>query len=330
MSPDKFFEPLPLEDGKIIGCDISTETYLRQDPTIKRGDPGFVMSRSELMVFASNPQRWIRGYTFKDTDATEWGTLMDALFTCPPNTFDDRFAIQPETVTATKTMSIVKEGEAREGDQVPWQPLCKEAKDWTKEVKKSGKRIVRRSDYNDAMQAVKILEDDPWISQMTNEAQFQVMAIATYVDKETGLRIPLKCLIDILPSPKSIYSSMIFDYKTARDASPDKWAKVVDDQKYDVQAAMCLDIYHAARPRERWGFGHIIQENTFPFQQARRALDTYIAIGRIRMWEALKQYSKCLKENLWPSWDDVGAGVINGCGLTAPKEWLLTQYGLVR
>jgi hypothetical protein len=331
MNASDFFDPVKLEDGKIIGTDVPTEIYLRQDPAIKRGDPNFVMSRSELMLFDSNPQRWYRGYVFKDTDATEWGTLMDALFTCPSGRFDGNFAVQPETVTATKTMSIVKEGEARDGDLVPWQPLCKEAKEWTKEARKAGKQIVRRADYEDARQALKILKEDAWIGALTADAQYQVMCIATYVDRETKIAVPLKCLIDIVPSIKGQFSNSLADFKTARNASPDEWQKVIDRQNYDAQAAMSIDIYTASRPQERWVFHHVIQENEFPFQQARRTVgDNFVAIGRIKYVMALKRYCQCLKENAWPSWDDAGPGVVNGFGTTSPTEWTLTKYGLIR
>lgn len=328
MNPSDCYEPLKLVNGKVIGADIDTAAYLRQGD-VKRGDPNFVISRSELMLFRSNPQRWIRGYEFKDTDATEWGTLIDCLLTSP-QTFEKRFALQPDTVTATKTMAIVKEGEAEVGDKVPWQPLCKEAKDWNREAKARGLRVVKAGDYADASSAMQVLRQDAWIAEMLNGASFQVMAIATYVDSETKIEVPLKCLMDILPSMKGQFANAIIDFKTARTADPDTWNTVTDKQNYDAQAVMSLDIYGAAMPQERWVFNHIIQENQFPWQQARRYMsDTYLAIGRIKVLTALKQYCQCLKDNAWPSWDDAGATAL-GCGPINPKEWLITQYGLVR
>jgi len=330
MNPSQFLtDPLPFDGAKIVGINVSAATYLRQDPEVKRGHKDYVMSRSELMLFRSNPQRWIRGYTFKDTAATDWGTLIDCLVT-QPQAFDATFALQPETVTATKTMSCVKEGEAREGDQVPWQPLCKEAKEFNKQARAEGKQIVSARDFKDAKQALEVLKTDAYIAHMLNDALFQVMVIGNYVDKETGIIVPLKCLIDIVPSIKGRHANAIADFKTARSADPEKWNKVVDDQNYDAQAAICLDLYHSAKPKERWVFNHIIQENEFPYQQARRYMgDTYLAIGRIKVWTALQQYCKCLKEDSWPSWDDAGPMVVDGFGPIRPKDWLITQYGLV-
>jgi hypothetical protein len=306
--------PLGFVDGQIIGNNVKTEDYLRQDPEHPRGHPEFVISRSELMLFMSNPSRWIRGYTFKDTDATEWGSLIDCLLTSP-DTFKKRFALTPETCTATKTMKIVKEGNAQAGDPVPWSPTAAECKDWKEDQISRGLQVVSRDDWKCANDAIATLGKDAWIDSMLREASYQVMAIATYVDKDTGIKVPLKCLIDIVPSMKGQFANGLTDFKTARTAAPSDWDKACRKQHYDVQAVMSLDIWEACKPKERWVWYHVIQENEFPWQPARRYMtDTMMAMGRIDMWQALKRYCQCLKESTWPSWDDAGPGVVNGFG----------------
>jgi hypothetical protein len=280
------------------------------------------------MLFMSNPQRWIRGYEFKDTAATEWGTLIDCLVTCKGE-FEKRFALTPETCEATKTMKIVKEGKARAGDQVPWSPTATECREWKEEAESRGLQIVTRKEMEQANQAIAALKSDAWIGHMLAEASFQVMCIATYEDKDTKVKVPLKCLVDIVPSMKGQYANGLTDFKTARTASPKEWENACRKQHYDVQGAMSLDIWSACKPKERWCWYHIIQENEFPWQPARRYMsDTMLAMGRIDMWQALKRYCRCLKENQWPSWDDEGPQVVYGFGPINANKYQAEEYGL--
>jgi len=330
MSPSQFFEvnPLGFTDGQIVGNNVATEVYLRQDASKPRGHPEFVISRSELMLFASNPQRWIRGYSFKDTDATEWGSLIDCMVTSRDR-FDSLYVVTPATCQATKTMKIVKDGKAREGDQVPWSPLAAECKEWKAEQEAKGLTVVSLATWEEAKTAIQALKTDAWIGHMLAEASFQVMCIATYEDKDTKVKVPLKCLVDIVPSMKGQYANGLTDFKTARTASPKEWENACRKQHYDVQGAMSLDIWSACKPKERWCWYHIIQENEFPWQPARRYMsDTMLAMGRIDMWQALKRYCRCLKENQWPSWDDEGPQVVYGFGPINANKYQAEEYGL--
>jgi hypothetical protein len=77
----------PFASARILGRQVDQSAY-RQDVSL-RGTPGYVMSRSELTEFMHCPARWKAGYVRKDTDATDWGTLMDALL-LDRNNFDNR------------------------------------------------------------------------------------------------------------------------------------------------------------------------------------------------------------------------------------------------
>src|SRR6185503_12774374 len=83
---------------KIVGENVSTEVYMRQ--TARRGEKDYSMSRSALVDFAVNPAKWLAGGTYDEpTKATDWGSVMDCLLTCPDK-FNSLFAITPEVYPA--------------------------------------------------------------------------------------------------------------------------------------------------------------------------------------------------------------------------------------
>lgn len=307
--------------AKIVGTGISSEVYRRQDPNIKRGDPAFIMSRGELMLFASCPRRWLDGYEPKSSKATEWGTIMDAKL-CRPNSFKDEFAIRPATYPATKTSSQVKAGECDIGDPVPWNSAAKFCKDWKKE--QGDRTIVTAEDDKDSNQAIAKLYADPIVGPFLNLSECQVMVIGEYHDKATGLIIPVKALLDLVPRTDSPHGMALADYKTCRSASPGMWTKAVFNEGYHVQAAFYTDLYVAATGEDRNTWYHVLQENLFPWAVGRRLLSAeFVELGRATYISALRQYCQCLKEKIWPTWDDAGPSVINGWGICRPLPYMI-------
>jgi hypothetical protein len=310
----------PFTNAKIVSAGVDPDAYHRQEA--KRGDKDFVISRSELCLFDSCPNRWINGYAPKDTEATATGSLFDCRV-LDFKRFDEKYIVQPETVTATKTMACVKEGNSSEGDQVPWQGACKEAKVWKAEAAKTGRVVISSKEREECEDAFVRLMGDSILQRYVQQSDYQVMLVAEYVDKETSLVVPVKCLIDLAPRKGTEFGNSLGDFKTARNASPRVWKREVRAHNYDVQAAMELDLYVAATGEDRNSFYHLIQENLFPWQPARELMSTeFISIGRLIYTSALRKYAKCLTSGEWPGYDD-NERSINGWTLCEPEPWML-------
>lgn len=297
--------PNPFTNAKVIGPDIDPEVYHRQEPGVGPGNPAFVMSRSQLKAFSACPEKWRRGVKPTDSDSTEWGSMIDCLM-LTPHRFDSLYAVAPETCTATKTMDIVKKGKAAAGDQIPWNPLCAEAKEWKEEQKAAGKICLTQEERAEASTAQANLMADPYIGPLIKLSQKQVMIVAEYHDKATRLIVPMKFLIDLVPRMDSpSYGQDLADLKSARDGSPGPWGTTSFKEWYHVQGAMCLDAWNAATGENRINFRHVIVENSHPHQQGRRLLgQDQIDRGRLDYISALRSYCQCLQTNKWPSWDD--------------------------
>lgn len=294
----------PLTNGKILGDGVLYEAYSRQAPGVGRGHPEFIMSRGEIFTFAHCPQRWINGYERKDSDSTEWGSIMDCLVT-DHDRFDERYAVCPSTYTDAKT-----------GEEKPWTFAANVCKAWREEHK--GKEIIKADQKVEADAALRRLMQDKKIADFLSLCEFQVMAVAEY-KAENGIVVPVRCLVDFVPNqePGGEFAKSLGDFKTGTSGAIRAITKAVDEYAYDWQAALSLDIFQAAgEDRCDWRF--VIQENYPPYQTARRWLDTeFIERGRLGYSTALSRYAECLATGNWPSWDDtVIPGLLNLDGWT--------------
>jgi len=309
---------IPFKNAKVIGKNVDSEAYRKQLPGIDRGHPEFVMSRSELMLFASCPSRWIRGFQPKDTDATDWGSLIDCLL-MDNGRFDDRFARQPETCKATKSMQCMKDGEAEVGDDVEWSPTSAEARAW--KASQRGKIIVTPEDATAADMAIGRLFTNEQIKALIESSDFQVMVIGEYQDSETGLVIPIKALLDIVPRIGTAHGRKLADFKTIRSAAPRSHVKAIDERHYDAQGALFTDLYVAATGEDRNTFLHIVQENVPPFEPDCRMLSgDFLMLGRSKVISALRDYCQCLAANKWPCWS---MERIEGFGVCSPEPYMV-------
>ena len=165
---------------------------------------------------------------------------------------------------------------------------------------------------------------DEVIGPMLKACDCQVYVTAEYHDSTTGVIVPVKALIDIVPHVSSAWGRSLWDLKSARDASASKWPRVIFDRGYDIQAAMSLDIYAAAMPDEdRVDFRHAIIENVKLFEPGKRLVgEEFLMRGRMFYQTALARYAQCLKSGVWPGYDESG-NEFQGCTISSPEAWML-------
>lgn len=289
---------------KLIGSGIDPDEYNKPQDGVVRGDPRFIMRRSELVDFLSNPSKWKKKRDEESTRSLEWGTLMDTLVLDRAR-FDSKFFVLPATYYDEKSgqdkkwnaNSTVCKGILEEhADQIP----------------------VKADDWDEAQIALAAITDDKEITALLECSDFQVMVTGEYHDRETGLVIPVKTLIDIVPKlDHGILSKALADFKTCRSADHRSIKRDIFEYGYDVQAAMSTDLYVAATGEDRCDWLLAIQENTHPYETARRTITSeFQQLGRMRLESGLRAYCWCLKHNRWPSYDAPGMWTF-----TQPEEW---------
>ena len=309
-------------NSKIIGSNISYEVYSRQEPDVSRGGQAFSMSRGELVNFYECPARWLAGYRDddKETDATTWGSMVDCLL-MSRNEFDLRYAVSAPTyfknemkcpscgsVTDSKSCRKCKCDREPVTTEKPWDSKSTMCKEW--EESQGGKIIIKSELFEAAEKAVAAIRNNALVSELFDESDKQVLVCGLWQDEDTGLKIPLRGLLDIVP-PKdhALFGKWLADFKTARNGNPAQWADTVNRRGYDVQAALYMDLYTSATNEDRVDFVHVVQENVFPFHVVSppMALSAeFMQWGRGKYQRALRQYCQCLKTGVWPSFNQIG------------------------
>lgn len=276
---------------------MSATTY-HQPQRAKRGDSDFVMSRTELRAFAENPHAWVQGeLEIKPSGAMLFGSLVDAMLLDPSALA--QFAARPTTYVDSK------------GATKPWNGNSNTCKDWLKRAAAEGKQVVSEYAYKQAEKAARLARENSAFGAMLSGAQTQVVLEWSYLDAETGIEVPLKAMVDLVPPA----GAALIDLKTAMKADPRGFEKAVWQNGYYYQAGFYLWGWRECRDSDRSIFAwHVIEtggcspdgvpaRKSFTQGTYVCAAD-YAAIGIDHAKRDLARYARCLADGRWPEYTD--------------------------
>lgn len=294
----------------VYGVDPSA--YHFQGATFDRGNPLRTMSRSQLVKFSPCPRKWLKGIPDRSSSAMDWGSLVDTLVTTP-HLYDKLYVVEPatyqttgmrcpkcETVTDSKKCAKCKCDREEVPAEKPFTAMSSTCQEWAEEQAQAGKTVIKAAVAAAALRAHHRLMEDEEICAILNASQKQVQINVDWHDA-TGIVVPVKCFIDLLPDPASHCGDTIYDLKQTRDAAPDRWKRQVFGDGLHYQAAMYLDAVNAATGLQYKRFGHVIQESEAPHEPIDRILsEEFIRLGRAQYRQDLMRYAWCLKNDTWP------------------------------
>lgn len=258
---------------------------------IDRGKREFVMSQSELRKFSRCPRKWLFGQPPKTSAAMEWGSVLDILLLTPERA-EALIVAHPEKYIAT------------DKKEKAWTEKSITCKAWVAEREKEGKIVVSPEYMSEAWRAVRRLQAEADITDILSASKTQVCLRVEYHDEETGIVVPMKCLLDILPNEESDYGDSVFDFKTTNSAESRKWTRHVYDFGLYYQAACYLEAVNAATGLKYRNFGHIISESYAPYEPTVRLLSQdFLTLGRSDLESDLRHYCRCLKKGWFPGFD---------------------------
>lgn len=320
-------------NAKIIGSDVATADYLKQPG--KLGENSFVMSSSALRTFAHCPDRWVHGYATKESDAKDFGSLFDCLL-LTPSLLEKRYAIIPakypsKGMQCPKCLSVTDSAKCKKckTDRIEidiekdWNWNSSACQEWGEAERAKGKELVHTFDLEQAQLAAKRIHGDPILNSFLECSDRQVCVTGEWQDDATGLLIPVKCLIDLVPRKDSEFSGCLADLKTTRTAAVLPWNRDCFNYGYHLQASWHLALYEAAtqEARDTWCF--ILCENYPPFQFGRRMLSQdFLALGKAEVGRLMENYAACLKANRWPDYDATDEALQGGWSLVQPYPWM--------
>ena len=110
--------------------------------------------------------------------------------------------------------------------------------------------------------------------------------------------VPVRARFDFL-------ARIAVDLKTARDASPNGFARAAADHGYHIQRAHYLDTLEFAGAEPAAGFVFVVVESTAPYLVGVYRLNSeFEDIGAARARRARDIYRRCLDTDTWPGYGD--------------------------
>jgi hypothetical protein len=284
-------KPNPLEPGVYEG--LSFEEY-QAIPAFSKSMVPYALKSGEHL------HHYIHGGG-SQTDATKLGSMVDALL-LQPGTFEDTFAIRPDTydkeVTRGRAPNKKTIIEAK-----PWNANSHTCQAIIRQLEASGKTVVTQATVNKAKEIAEAVMMVPEAAETIANGKTQVAIV--WDDADTGVRC--KGLIDVLGALH------ITDLKTTHDASPHEFGRTIGNFLYHVQGAAYRDGFAAATGKEL-GFRFIVVETSGKTQLpvvALYELDTASLMAGLMMFrralERVKDWLEFGIRGYSPYWEEVQA-----------------------
>lgn len=258
----------PTENG--VYLDVKREDYDRIDrlnfSTIKHMKLSPAHVRAVVMEKAK-----------EDTDALRVGRAVGVA------------TLEPERFRATYA---VWDGERRAG------------KEWERfREKNAGLEILREKEYQQVKAIADAARADEHAAPYLRGGSSEVTILWTHTEPANGVpgfSLDCKGRLDFATEGRAIV-----DLKTAKDASPDGFARAAWNFDYHVQAAMYVDGYAAAHGGEVLPYVLVVVEKEAPFLvQVYRMPEHMLDMGRDIYRGHLRRVHQCRKDNRWPGYAD--------------------------
>jgi len=264
-------------------CKVISKNTLPSDyfaAFAERGDTGFPVTNSMLREFMQCPARWKAGHVAPDSEAKRWGSLFDC-YALTPAQFDSRFVIEPASY------------ENEKGEKKPWNNNAKACREWHQS--KAGLEVVKADTVLEIERAFNAITNDEVAKAWLDASDRQVWVGGYWEDKETGLTVPVKCLLDFVPRIGTEFDKCLGDLKTTRNAAVLPWQREAYRYGYHIQGALYTDLYVAATGEDRNTWCWIVSESYPPYQAGKRIMSQdFLALGRAAYTRAIENYCACL------------------------------------
>jgi hypothetical protein len=225
-----------------------------------------------------------------------------------PERFDAVFAVAAETYPCEPTKKDPR-------TEKPWNWNAAFCSDWRDLQGSKGLQCVKPGDAADAWKAKDTFYKNGHIEHFHATSLKQVQVNVVWEDDETGITVPIKCLLDVVPRVDSDFGAYLADVKRSNCAEYSKWQKTVHNFGLHYQASVYLDAYNAATGEKRNRFEHHIQESIAPWETTHRELSVeFIALGRARYQADLMNYCRALKTGRFMGYDNA---------IVEPEPWMV-------
>lgn len=303
-----------IQNAQIVGCDIAPARY--EVETEQRGSVGLTVRAHILGEVLRNAQRWVKGYESPESKSKKFGSVLDCLLLTPTQ-WPKRYAVVPADAPKRPSKSQINAEKPS--------PKTVAAIDWWDDFLALNPGEVITQETNGSVHAaINRLKEDKLIAELIECSRHAVMITADWQDKETGIVVPMKALLDIVPpGDHPIFGQSLWDLKTTQNASPRSFSRDAQKYNYALQGAFYADLWNAATGETRGDFGHVVIENFAPYEfrtPPPLLSQRFLGHGRLLYQRALSIYCKALDSGVWPSYDRRGGD----WPITDCDDWFLS------
>lgn len=181
-------------------------------------------------------------------------------------------------------------------DALDWRTnAAKAARD---EVRATGGIALLDADYQTVLAMRDAIAGHPLVSALFGNGEPE----QSLFWQDEASEVWRRARLDWLPN-ETTGRMIVADYKTARSAHPETFAKAAADYGYHQQAAWYLDGVKALGLAEDPAFVFVVQEKTAPYLVSVVELDaTALRIGRHLNWQAIDIFATCESTDTWPTY----------------------------
>lgn len=242
------------------------------------------ISRSHLIPFKKSPYKYkCQRMLEREKKPTRDMILGSAFHTLvlEEHLFNDEYVVEP---MAVKLKDVGRK-------------IYDEYKDICDEISKTHKTVLTREEFDTLINMVICLEKHEEAYSMIKGIAEKPLIESSYFwqDEETGLLCKAR--------PDILFSNMIVDLKTSRDASTRQYQKDMCDGMYHVQAAMIREAVKQCGGQDIIHAFNICVEKTYPYEVAIKIIsENALAAGHREFKQLLKQMKECIDNDKWPSY----------------------------
>lgn len=229
---------------------------------------------------------WYDGHDAEETPALRFGRAVHCAV-LEPDRYNEAYVVAPKFDRRTKAGKAAAAAFAAEHGH---------------------KVAITQSDHDTIEGMRQAIEAHPIARALLTAPDAQTEVTARWTDQYTGLRCKLRADLWI-PSRR-----LCVDLKTAKDASPQGFARSVASYGYDVQQA------HYEQGLGAAAFLFVVVEKEPPYAVGVYRMDEQSAARGHELWRgALDELARCVERDEWPGY---GSGITE---LTLPR-WRLGSY----
>lgn len=168
-------------------------------------------------------------------------------------------------------------------------------------AREAGATPILRPEMDRALAMVEALARSPLTSELFQVGTGQAEASLFWRDEPTG--ITRRARLDWLPNVRFGAPTVILDYKTAENANPSHFGRVIANYGYHISAANYIDGVRAVRGDDDVRFLLVVQDKTPPHLPAVIEIDAEdVDLGRRLMERACEMFRDCTEAGVWPGY----------------------------